>query len=183
MNYDNIPHLIKDTGQFCCWRYELRKGRKTKVPYNPITRNRASVDKPETFVGFKTAIDAVANYDGIGIRVNGRIIGIDLDHCVVDGQILPWAKEIVECFSDTYIEISPSGIGIRILALMLEGYTYDTSTYYIKKGNIVVVKHFCNSTTYIFKNDIELHKEFDNHYMNVACHGCTNHRQILQWNF
>ena len=25
----------------------------------------------------------------------------------------------------------------------------------------VVVKHFCNSTTYIFKNDIELHKEFD----------------------
>lgn len=46
----------------------------------------------------------------------------------------------------------------------------------------VVVKHFCNSTTYIFKNDIELHKEFDNHYMNVAYHGCTNHRQILQWN-
>ena len=46
----------------------------------------------------------------------------------------------------------------------------------------VVVKHFCNSTTYIFKNDIELHKEFDNHYMNVAYHGCTNHRQILRWN-
>ena len=47
---------------------------------------------------------------------------------------------------------------------------------------VVVVKHFCNSTTYIFKNDIELHKEFDNHYMNVAYHGCTNHRQILRWN-
>ena len=46
----------------------------------------------------------------------------------------------------------------------------------------VLVKHFCNSTTYIFKNDIELHKEFDNHYMNVAYHGCTNHRQILRWN-
>ena len=46
----------------------------------------------------------------------------------------------------------------------------------------VVVKHFCNRATYIFKNDIELHKEFDNHYMNVAYHGCTNHRQILRWN-
>ena len=52
----------------------------------------------------------------------------------------------------------------------------------LKRGIPVVVKHFCNSTTYIFKNDIELHKEFDNHYMNVAYHGCTNHRQILQWN-
>ena len=44
----------------------------------------------------------------------------------------------------------------------------------------VLVKHFCNSTTYIFKNDIELHKESDNYCMNVACHGCTSHRQILQ---
>ena len=45
---------------------------------------------------------------------------------------------------------------------------------------LVLVKHFCNSTTYIFKNDIELHKESDNYCMNVACHGCTSHRQILQ---
>ena len=45
---------------------------------------------------------------------------------------------------------------------------------------VVLVKHFCNSTTYIFKNDIELHKESDNYCMNVACHGCTSHRQILQ---
>ena len=131
MNYDNIPKFIKDTGQFCCWRYELRKGSKTKVPYNPITKCNACVDAPETFVDYMTAVGAVANYDGIGIRVNGRIIGIDLDHCVVDGQILPLAKEIVERFSDTYIEISPSGTGIRILALMPEGYIYDTSTFYI----------------------------------------------------
>ena len=138
MIYDNIPKFIKDTGQFCCWRYESRKGRKTKVPYNPITKNRASVDKPETFVGYKTAVGAAANYDGIGIRVNGRIIGIDLDHCVADGQMFPWAKEIVERFGDTYIEISPSGTGICILALITEGYTYDNSTFYIKKGNIEV---------------------------------------------
>ena len=53
----------------------------------------------------------------------------------------------------------------------------------IRRGTmpfIVLVKHFCNSTTYIFKNDIELHKESDNYCMNVACHGCTSHRQILQ---
>lgn len=138
MIYDNIPKFIKDTGQFCCWRYELRKGRKTKVPYNPITKNRASVDKPETFVDYKTAVDAVANYDGIGIRVQGGLIAIDLDHCVENGQLFPWAAEIVERFNNTYIEFSPSGTGIRILVLMLERYTYDTSAFYIKKGNVEV---------------------------------------------
>ena len=61
-------------------------------------------------------------------------------------------------------------------------HSFDTEYGEFDVSMTVVVKHFCNSTTYIFKNDIELHKEFDNHYMNVAYHGCTNHRQILQWN-
>lgn len=138
MIYDNLPQLIKDKGQCCVWNLEKRKSRNTKVPYNPITGNHAYVDNPETFVDFETVVKAVSNYSGIGIRVNGRIIGIDLDHCVVDRQILPWGKEIVEHFSDTYIEFSPSGSGIHILSLMPDGYTYDTSTYYINKGNIEV---------------------------------------------
>ncbi|OCN06373.1 nucleoside triphosphatase [Erysipelotrichaceae bacterium MTC7] len=136
--YDNLPQLIKDTGQCCVWNLEKRKGRNTKVPYNPITGRHAYVDNPETFVDFETAVNAVSNYSGIGIRVNGRIIAIDLDHCIENGQLLSWSKEIVEQFNNTYIEISPSVTGIRILALMPEGYTYDSSTFYIKKGNVEV---------------------------------------------
>lgn len=34
----------------------------------------------------------------------------------------------MERFKSTYIEISPRGTGIRILALMLEGYIYDSTT-------------------------------------------------------
>lgn len=45
MNYDNIPKRIKDTGQFCTWKYEQRKDCMTKVPYNPVTGRKASVDK------------------------------------------------------------------------------------------------------------------------------------------
>lgn len=138
MIYDNIPQLIKDTGQCCVWKYEERKGRKTKVPYNPITGNRASVDKPETFVDFRTAVNAVSEYSGIGIRVTGRIIAVDLDHCIENGQLLPWAAEIVEHFKNTYIEISPSGTGIRILVLIPDGYIYDTNAFYIKKGDVEV---------------------------------------------
>lgn len=138
MNYDNIPQRIKDTGQFCTWKYEQRKGRMTKVPYNPLTGQKASVDRPETFVDFKTAVNAANAHSGIGIRVTGQIIAIDLDHCIEDDVLLPWASEIVEHFSDTYIEISPSGTGLRILALMPDGYVYDSNAFYIKKGNVEV---------------------------------------------
>lgn len=41
MNYDNIPQLIKDTEQFCTWKYEQRKDHMTKVPYNPVTEFRS----------------------------------------------------------------------------------------------------------------------------------------------
>ena len=118
MIYDNIPQLIQDTGQCCVWNFEKRKGRKSKVPYNPIIRNYACVDNPETFVDFENAVNAVSDYSGIGIRVNGRIIASDLDHCIENGQLLTWEKEIVERFNKTYIEISPSGTVIRILALI-----------------------------------------------------------------
>ena len=76
--------------------------------------------------------------DGIGILVNGKIVGIDLDHCLEDGKLLPWAKEITDRFADTYIEVSPSGTGIRIFCLLPDGFIYDTAVYYIKHGDIEV---------------------------------------------
>lgn len=156
MNYDKLPQHIKDTGQFCCWRYEFRKGKKTKVPYNPITGRKCQVDKPETFVDYQTAVNAVANYDGIGIRVNGRIFAIDLDHCIVNGELLPWAKEIVELFKDTYIEISPSGTGLHIFGLLAEGYVYDKISNYIKKGNVEIyiendTNHFMTTSANVYQ--------------------------------
>lgn len=138
MNYDNIPQRIRDTGQFCTWKYEQRKDRMTKVPYNPVTGQKASADKPETFVDFNTAVNGANAYNGIGIRVTGQIIAIDLDHCIEDDVLLPWASEIAKHFRDTYIEISSSGTGLRIIALMPDGYVYDSNTFYIKKGNVEV---------------------------------------------
>lgn len=115
MNYDNIPQYIKDNASFCCWKYETVNDRITKVPYNPVSGYRANVAKPNTFTDFKTAITQTG-YDGIGIRIAGDVIGIDLDHCVVDETFEPWAKEITEHFTAAYIEYSPSGTGLRILS-------------------------------------------------------------------
>ena len=134
---EKIPQFLKDTNQFCNWKYELRDGNQTKVPYMPGTTRKANVNYPSTFTAFDTAASATG-YDGIGIRVHGRIVGIDLDHCIEENALLPWAQEIVDRFTTTYIEVSPSGTGIRIFCLLPDGFTYDTKTYYIKKGNVEV---------------------------------------------
>lgn len=94
MNYDNIPQYVKENAEFCCWRYETVRNKHTKVPYNPRTGIRASVSEPATFTDFTNAVAASVNYSGIGIRVSSRIIGIDLDHCIKDGAVLPWALAI-----------------------------------------------------------------------------------------
>ena len=137
VQFEKISQYIKDNGRFCNWRYELRDGSQPKVPYMSGTKRKANVDDPTTFVAFDTAASATG-YDGIGIRVSDNIVGIDLDHCIEGGKLLPWAQEIVDRFNITYIEISPSGTGIRIFCLLPSGFVYDTQTYYIKKGNIEV---------------------------------------------
>ena len=117
---EKIPQFLKDNGQFCNWKYELRNGNQTKVPYTPGTTRRASVSDPATFTAFETAASATG-YDGIGIRVCGRIVCIDLDHCIEDGKLFLWAQTIVDRFGATYIEVSPSGTGIRIFCLLPDG--------------------------------------------------------------
>lgn len=136
-NQTGIPQYLKNLPIWCCWRYETVKGRQTKVPYDPVTWRKARTNDPTTFTAFDTAVSATG-YDGIGIRVADGIVGIDLDHCMENGTLLPWAQEIVDKFYATYIEVSPSGTGIRIFCLMPEQFAYDTATYYTKNGNIEV---------------------------------------------
>ena len=81
------------------------------------------------------------------------------------------------CIAENMVlEAFSLGIDSCIVSRAEETFTTDYGKQLLQDWKVpetVLVKHFCNSTTYIFKNDIELHKEFDNHYMNVACHGCT----------
>jgi hypothetical protein len=51
---------------------------------------------------------------GVGIALGGGLIGVDMDACLVDSQLEPWASEVIERLA-TYAEISPSGGGIKLL--------------------------------------------------------------------
>lgn len=37
---------------------------------------------PSAFTDFDSVINAVSDYDGVGIRVSEKLIAIDLDHCI-----------------------------------------------------------------------------------------------------
>ena len=108
--YDNLPYKLKSLNRFCCWRYEQRDGRKTKVPYDPVTGRRAKTDDPTTFQNYSTALAAISSYDGIGFLVGDQVCAIDLDDCFEEnGSLKHVATTVVDSFNGSYTERSPSG--------------------------------------------------------------------------
>ena len=130
-NTQNIPEYLREHGRFCLWKYEERDGRQTKMPYNPNRpQDKARSNDPATFATLEVAAARTSGFDGLGIGIFDSVAGIDIDHCIVDGQLSPMAADIVEIM-DAYTEVSPSGEGLRILFLA-PGFQYDKGKYYIK---------------------------------------------------
>ena len=134
VNFVNIPQELKQNASFCVWRYEKRNGTKTKVPYNPKTREMARVNDPSTFADFGTAMKAYAlgGWDGIGYRVSEGIGAIDIDHCIrEDGSLNDVAASVLGIFTDSYFERSPSGSGLRGFFRLSPDFAYDKTVYYV----------------------------------------------------
>ncbi len=126
---NNFPADIMQNGRFCCWRYEERDGRKTKVPYNPLTGQMARSNDISSFTDFKT-VQGARGYDGIGIGIFNGICAIDLDDCVTDSGYYSGAASEMVSLMHSYTEYSPSGNGLHIL-FRADGFQYDTKRYYI----------------------------------------------------
>jgi len=114
--FENIPPELKVTS-CVLWKLEARDGKPTKLPYQP-NGSYAKSNDPGTWITYQAAVDAYerqyGKWAGIGIMLaGGGLCGVDLDHCIVDGQIESWAAQIVREVN-SYTEISPSGSGLRI---------------------------------------------------------------------
>src|SRR5215218_2755735 len=111
---------IRDLRQWVCWRPEERDGKLTKIPYSPVTGEKASSMNPETWASYPEAVKAYKErgYGGIGFVFTPEddLCGVDLDGCLnpETGEIEGWAQEIIEEL-DSYTEISPSGTGVHVL--------------------------------------------------------------------
>nr|WP_315256558.1 DUF3987 domain-containing protein [uncultured Duganella sp.] len=115
---DNIPQALREEKRWVVWAAEGPAASKpTKVPYDPsLPSARAKVNDPATWGTFEQAVAAYeeGGYAGIGIVLDGTgLVGIDLDNCVVEGKISPAAQMLLDSVGATYIELSPSGTGLR----------------------------------------------------------------------
>jgi putative DNA primase/helicase len=117
--YAAIPQALKERPAWVCWRYEQRRGKRTKVPYvaQPGPPQKAKSDTPTTWRTYAEAVRQASRFDGVGIMLAEGLAGADLDNSLdEEGAIKPWAEEIVNELS-SYTEISPSGRGLKVFFL------------------------------------------------------------------
>lgn len=117
------PELIH-LPQWVTWRYEDRGGQKpTKVPYNPITGSKASVNNPNDWTTYTNVCNAMASgwWSGIGfvLQLSNNLTFIDLDDPKTTDpaereRILVQHARIAQAFP-TWQEVSPSGKGLHLL--------------------------------------------------------------------
>jgi hypothetical protein len=119
---ENVPDELKPGEHWvCCDEY--------KVPLIPIPSGAvfaASSTNPNTWRSYGTALTTWQENEHIaGV---GRVIvdsepylGVDLDDCLdpSTGQLAPWAAQIVQEL-DTYVEVSPSLMGLKLWAVAPE---------------------------------------------------------------
>ena len=73
-SYSTIPAELRALDHWLVWRYEVRGGRRTKVPYDAEhPQRRAWSTKPATWSSFETTVEAAqaSDIDGIGLRLKG----------------------------------------------------------------------------------------------------------------
>ena len=114
-----IPRELRLLAQWVVYRIEFRDGKATKVPYRSDGRGKAKSDTRATWSTFEASALACVHDDtlaGVGFVFDAAdpYVGIDLDHCVEDGTLAPWALEIVRDIW-SYTEWSRSGDGVHII--------------------------------------------------------------------
>jgi len=118
----DVPEGILGGNYWICWRYEQVGGEAKKPPYDPKTGEYASINEPDTWGDFETALEAYqsGDYDGIGYVLTEEdfLTGFDFDDCrdPETGEIESEVEDIIERL-DSYSEISPSGTGIHTLII------------------------------------------------------------------
>lgn len=118
----NAEDFLQYLDRWLGWRFVIKAGKKTKVP---ITRSgyNASVSDPKTWMPYREAT-ALEQIDGTGIVLGDLgtgvyLCGIDLDSCLsAGGDLLPFGYDVIERFPTAYVEISPSGTGVKLFFLV-----------------------------------------------------------------
>jgi len=119
----NIPATLKKVPRWVMWSFvEVGEGENKRWSKMPLQTNGrpASSTNPDTWTDFLTAEDAYQSnkFSGIGFvfSKDDDLVGIDLDDCysVEEGVFINAAMQQLATQIDGYMEISPSGTGVKI---------------------------------------------------------------------
>lgn len=118
---DRIPAELREIPNWVVWKGEGDGPKPRKIPYDAkLINSRASSTDPTTWSEFDAAVAAYeeGGRDGIGICLDGRgLAAVDLDGCVHGDVIDPAALKLLDWLGAGYVEISPSGQGLRAFGL------------------------------------------------------------------
>jgi hypothetical protein len=119
---DSLPATLTEHPRIVLWRRHKRGGIVTKPPLTRQNRPASTTDA-RTWCDYPTALDVLRRnpglFDGVGIVLGDlgdgwHLAGIDLDSCLdAVGRLAAWAEPFVTLL-DTYGEISPSELGIKL---------------------------------------------------------------------
>lgn len=119
-NFSTFPAELRLLDQWVVWKYVKKDdGGFTKVPFRASDKSRqASSTNPATWGTFAAAKEAYESGGcaGVGFVLNGDgLVGIDLDGCVKAGVPDTAAMALLDSLGAAYVEVSPSGKGLRAL--------------------------------------------------------------------
>jgi len=121
----NFIEVLSKEERWVNWKLEERKGKNTKIPYDAKTGNMASSGDPKTWSTYDE-VKSISKNVGIVFTHRKDILGIDIDHCLENGEIVHEDKEKIERLiieADTYTEISPSMKGLHLYLIVTEPFT------------------------------------------------------------
>jgi putative DNA primase/helicase len=99
-----------------------------------------------TLFNYSDAVAVVSHYDGLGLGIFRGFSAVDVDHCVnTDSTLTAIGQSIAEIFTGCYIEISPSGTGLRVI-FKASGFQYDSAKYYINNSKLGVEVYVYGAT-------------------------------------
>lgn len=160
--YKYLPKEMKKMKRFVGWRKEELNGKVAKLPFSLIDGKANDWNHPERWIDFNEAKTKNRPL-GFVLVEEDRNICIDLDHAIQGGKLTPMAKEIIESFTGTYMELSQSGKGIHIfvqgtipdnLNLSSRGIEiYKKNRYIALTGNIGDGSFFPRSNKLLEKED------------------------------
>ena len=86
-----------------------------KVPLRVDNGHPASSTDPSTWSTYSTAARSDRG-DGLGyVLADGDgLTCIDLDHCLIDGELADWARRVLDRCPPTFVEVSTSGAGLHV---------------------------------------------------------------------